>query len=368
MKVFVSWSGKRSRLYAKALVRWLPGVINAIKPWMSDKDIGAGIPWFEKIGKTLAAHDIGLICVTPENMDAPWLTFEAGALSKAFEVSRVCPILFGFDTAELTGPLSQFQSTKFEKGSMKKLLNDLNDLQGSSKLDKDILENSFNHSWQHLKKTIEGLSKTEIDCGARCWDGVLKVLSGPTFPTPSIGRAAYFSYGFESHALYESLCSFTQNRLYIFGRKNRKLFDKSYLIFFEQLKKRLDKGFDFRCLFLDPESSHEVLCASHQDADFNKQLNDCLTNAISLLEKLKIDASKICRKYQLIRVFHLIIADNAVLYTPIQMNEAGCPQPLTKSPFAIVDANDGVGASMVKMFEDTWGAAKPISIKVKKSG
>ena len=367
MKVFVSWSGKRSRLYAKALVRWLPGVINALKPWMSDKDIAAGIPWFEKMGKTLASHDIGLICVTPENMGAPWLTFEVGALSKAFEVSRVCPILFGFDTAELTGPLSQFQSTKFEKESMKKLLNDLNDLQGSSKLEKDILENSFNNSWQQLKKRIERLSKTKLDGDARCWDGVLKVLTSPTFPTPSIGRAAYFSYGFESHALYDSLCSFTQNRLYIFGRKNRKLFDKDHRSFFEQLKKRLDKGFDFRCLFLDPESSHEVLHASHQDADFKKQLNNCLTNAISLLEELNIDAGKICRKYQLIRVFHLIIADNAVLYTPIQMDEAGCPHRLTRSPFTIVDANDSVGASMVKMYEDIWGAAKPILIKVKKS-
>jgi hypothetical protein len=368
MKVFVSWSGKRSRLYAEKLVEWLPRVINALKPWMSDKDIGAGIPWFEKIGKTLASNKIGLICVTPENMDAPWLTFEAGALSKAFKAARVCPILFGLDPAELTGPLSQFQSTKFEEKSMRKLLNDLNDLRGSSKLDKEILEDTFNLRWPQLKKTIEKLSTTEIECGPRCWDGVLKVLTGPTFPEPSIGRAAHFSYGFESHALYDSLCSFTQNRLYIFGRKNRKLFDRDHRNFFEQLKERLDKGFDFRCLFLDTESSREVLCASHQDADFNTQLNNCIANAISLLEELKIDASKICRKYQLIRVFHLIIADNAVLYTPIQMNEAGCPHRLTRSPFAIVDANEGVGASMVKMFEDTWKAAKPISIKVKKSG
>ncbi len=42
MKVFISWSGKRSRALAEAFRDWLPNDTQAIKPWMSDVDIDKG--------------------------------------------------------------------------------------------------------------------------------------------------------------------------------------------------------------------------------------------------------------------------------------------------------------------------------------
>ena len=42
MKVFISWSGERSKQMAAALKEWLPTAIQYLEPWMSDTDIHAG--------------------------------------------------------------------------------------------------------------------------------------------------------------------------------------------------------------------------------------------------------------------------------------------------------------------------------------
>ena len=114
MKVFISWSGERSRALAEVLRRWLPAVIQVVKPYYSPDDTVKGARWSTEIAKELESSRVGLICVTPENLDAPWLLFEAGALSKLGK-SRVCPILFGVDPIDIKGPLVQFQAAKFEK-------------------------------------------------------------------------------------------------------------------------------------------------------------------------------------------------------------------------------------------------------------
>ena len=91
MKVFISWSGKRSQALANMLRDWLPNVIQAIKPWMSDVDIDKGSRWSKDIALQLEESKVGIICLTPENLEAPWILFEAGALSKSLEKTYVCP-------------------------------------------------------------------------------------------------------------------------------------------------------------------------------------------------------------------------------------------------------------------------------------
>ena len=95
MKVFISWSGERSRLMAQALAEWFPRVIQAVQPWVSDDNITKGERWSTRIGTSLSEHKIGIVCVTPENYQAPWLLFEAGALSKVIGDAKVCPLLLG---------------------------------------------------------------------------------------------------------------------------------------------------------------------------------------------------------------------------------------------------------------------------------
>ena len=82
MKVFISWSGVDSHSAAVALRDWLPSVIQLLEPYVSSEDIDKGARWSTDIAAELAGSDWGILCVTKENVQAPWLNFEAGALSK----------------------------------------------------------------------------------------------------------------------------------------------------------------------------------------------------------------------------------------------------------------------------------------------
>src|ERR1700722_16316228 len=105
MKVFLSWSGETSKRVATTLRDWLPNVIQAIDPWMSSEDIAKGARWSSKIATELATTNAGIVCVTPDNSGAPWLNFEASALSKSVEKEMVCPYLFRMKPSDVTGPL-----------------------------------------------------------------------------------------------------------------------------------------------------------------------------------------------------------------------------------------------------------------------
>lgn len=154
MKVFVSWSGRRSRHLADALRLWLPRVIQSLKPWMSDEDIAAGSRWLPEIAGELGQAKVGILCVTPENQFNPWLVFEAGALSKTIEQTFVCPMLFDMTASQLNGPLAQFQASTFERAGVFRVLQNLNSALGSEHLpDSELLE-IFEVWWPKLVERI----------------------------------------------------------------------------------------------------------------------------------------------------------------------------------------------------------------------
>lgn len=162
MKVFLSWSGNESKQLATIFKEWLPNVLQYVEPYMSAQDISMGERWGNSIADNLEESVFGLIFVTPSNIKAPWINFEAGALSKTFE-SRVIPILYKAEVTILDqGPLKQFQSAKnLEKESIFSLLQSINISNQDGGLNETRLENAFEMWWPKLKEAIDKIDKED---------------------------------------------------------------------------------------------------------------------------------------------------------------------------------------------------------------
>lgn len=165
MKVFLSWSGNTSHRIAEKLHKWLPMVIQKVEPYIST-EIEKGTRWGTDIAEELEKSSFGLACVTSENKDAPWLLFEAGALSKSVAEGKLAPLLFGLDQSDIQkSPLTQFQMTKFERDEFLRLLRSINDsIDGP--LDAGILESLFNALWPDLEKEIDAILKSAAPAGS----------------------------------------------------------------------------------------------------------------------------------------------------------------------------------------------------------
>lgn len=163
MKVFISWSGQTSLKVAQALRDWLPGVINSIEPYVSSEDIDKGARWSTDIANELENSTFGILCVTKDNFEAPWLSFEAGALSKTIDKSFVMPFLFDIKLSDVKGPILQFQSTIFEKDDIKKMVKTLNKACGDSGIHETRIDRTFDVWYPELEKELDKIKASTVN-------------------------------------------------------------------------------------------------------------------------------------------------------------------------------------------------------------
>lgn len=165
MKIFISWSEKQSEYVASALHSWIPNVLQTVQPWMSSKNIGAGERWSQQISDELEKTNFGIICVTKNNLNSPWLLFEAGALAKQIKNSYVCPYLINIEPTEIPeGPLSQFQAKTATLTGTKELLKTINSvIDINHRLKEDQVGRTFEKWWPDLENEINSLPNKNKD-------------------------------------------------------------------------------------------------------------------------------------------------------------------------------------------------------------
>ena len=147
MKIFLSWSGNRSRLVAELLRDWIRCVLQATRPWISTRDLDRGSVWFAEINEQLKDTAIGIICLTGDNKDKPWILFEAGALAKGLNSNRVCTFLVDLQPTDVEDPLAQFNHTFPNKAGLLALVETINNALGANALDHRILQQVFDTYW-----------------------------------------------------------------------------------------------------------------------------------------------------------------------------------------------------------------------------
>jgi hypothetical protein len=169
MDVFLSWSGASSRLLAEALRDWLPLVLQSLKPWISATDVAKGARWGAEVAAHLANARVGILCLTAENLQAPWVLFEAGALSKVIASSFVCPYLLDIEPSALQGPLVQFQAARAEREDTRRLIHTVNKALDSGSLAEKQLDETFAVWWPALEEkltAIRGRRKADLSVTA----------------------------------------------------------------------------------------------------------------------------------------------------------------------------------------------------------
>ncbi len=157
MKVFISWSGRRAERVAEALRDWLPFVIPSIEPWLSSTDIEAGARWNTEIARQLEETKFGIICLTRDSMEAPWVLFEAGALAKSITGAFVCPLLLDLNPTDIRGPLAQFQAITTDKESVWKLVISIYRAMPSRYFEEGRLRVVFDRFWPDLQQVFSSV-------------------------------------------------------------------------------------------------------------------------------------------------------------------------------------------------------------------
>lgn len=154
-EVFISWSGKNSKAIATKLKKTLEDIFENenFSVFMSEKDIESGTEWFKTIKDHLMKSCCAIIVLTKENISAPWVLFESGAMAINYEDKKVIPMLFEVDIEEKS-PLSHYNHIKFSKNGFEKMVLDIRDFCKFDKMTIKQLSTVINRSFAEFNNNI----------------------------------------------------------------------------------------------------------------------------------------------------------------------------------------------------------------------
>lgn len=155
---FISWSGAQAKHVARALHGWLPLVVPACEPFVSDIDVASGSRWFSTIQDELEGAKFGVAVLSPENVEKPWVMFEVGALAKG--VGQVTPYCIGGLAKEkVGGPLGNIQGLNATEEDTGDLVRDLAAALDDEHLDR--VKDRFTAFWPQLEEKLDSMPALE---------------------------------------------------------------------------------------------------------------------------------------------------------------------------------------------------------------
>lgn len=129
-RIFISWAGSNSKEIALGLKNVLENTIfngSGLTCFVSTVDISSGAEWWSKINGELKKCKMGICCITKENIRAPWIYYEAGALA-ANGITTI-PLLISCNIDSIAGsPFTKNQCIEFyNRQAFIKMILDINE-------------------------------------------------------------------------------------------------------------------------------------------------------------------------------------------------------------------------------------------------
>lgn len=161
-KIFISWAGDNSKLIALKLKEALEDHIFQgcnLHCFVSDVNIQAGEDWWSTIKTELKACALGIAVVTKENLSAPWLFFESGAI-----IARdkpLIPLLFNCFHKHLDHtPLATKHMTNFyDFKQFKSMIYRINNIFGNLQPNTLALNSLISSGYKWLETELDPITK-----------------------------------------------------------------------------------------------------------------------------------------------------------------------------------------------------------------
>ena len=128
MRIFFSWSGQPSEDVARFVKPWLMNNIfqeQEIEIFISKEDIELGSEWYSRVRDELVSCDLAVIFLTANNVNTPWLNFEAGAVAVGEQRRPVITFLIDVSVDNIKSPLKNYQPINASYENIKKLILDI---------------------------------------------------------------------------------------------------------------------------------------------------------------------------------------------------------------------------------------------------
>jgi MoaA/NifB/PqqE/SkfB family radical SAM enzyme len=234
--------------------------------------IRPGDRWRQTLDSHLAIAGFAIVCVTQENLFAPWIHFEAGAISQTLR-GRVCPYLFGIQS--VAEPFASFQYVHADRLGTQGLVLALNDALEQPE-DRAIVLKRFERLWQDLECRLHAIpSQSPYPIGGdQPFEGFLNQV-----PPQALDR-------FHARA---------RERFDILGHTLSKLLEKGRGL--SSLLTALHNGAVVRAIYLDPTAGHSDQIAQIT-ARIEQPFEEKIYTSLRTAKAIKRDLPNILREWR----------------------------------------------------------------------
>lgn len=396
MRIFISWSKNKSKQLAELTKQFICDTLdNNIDIFFSPKMYKGTCVDFE-IHQNLLNCDKCIVCITADNFKNPWLMYESGVVygsnySTNKKSGIVIPILFEYIpdwSSWVDKPLNRYvpisiQSTNNDFNNSKiefqRFFNELAE-ESNSKI------KNFNRNWNSYINAVQEILQKEQQIPDNCKDLFYQLIKAKndkfTMESPEISfNHILFHKGYSTNALTEiltnSIMLYQGKRLWIYGRRNRRLLDSDSYEFFKYLTDEgLENGVDFRCLLPNPNSTYAMdkIVNKVKQAEFPFDLRKSLRNALLLKRQYNLPVEKLFRLYSCKREFSITISDSVILYHSMPRDGEGYPLPMTDTSFKMYSLppqgkepkspSEKKAKSLLNVYENIWNKSEPLTEEI----